>query len=170
MNSSNLTLRPVLVVVLILLTVGSATAGARIGGGVHYLRNLGDIREDSQIDENAFGFLGSVAFDGQLIRIEADLEVVPDYLGSDEFLLQPQGYALIGDFIYGGVGAGIGYLGEFGWQDPFLALRAGVDFMLGNLDLDVFTTYRFQSSGDLEDLGSDDLNSITFGALIRFGN
>jgi len=41
------------------------------------------------------------------------------------------GYLLIGNLIYGGAGAGIGYLGDFGWQDPFFALRAGVDFMAG---------------------------------------
>ena len=85
-------------------------------------------------------------------------------------MIQPQGYAMLGNLIYGGVGIGIGHIdGE--WQsNPFYALRAGVDFMAGSLDLDLFASYRFQKTSDLDHLGGDDLNSITFGALIRFGS
>jgi hypothetical protein len=76
---------------------------------------------------------------------------------------------MLGDFIYGGVGIGVGHI-DGDWQsNPFYALRGGVDFMLGNLDLDVFASYRFQKSKDFGDLDNDDLNSLTFGALIRFG-
>jgi hypothetical protein len=85
-------------------------------------------------------------------------------------MIQPQGYAMIGDFIYGGAGVGIGYIdGDF-QSNPFYALRAGVDFFLGGLDLDAFASYRFQKAKDLQGFGSDDLNTITFGALIRFGS
>ncbi len=152
------------------LAVAPAFAGTRIGGGVHYLRTVGDIKDDPGIDENSFGFMGSLAFSGPMARLEADLEMIPDYVGSGEIMWQPQGYVLIGDFIYGGAGIGIGYLDVFGWQDPFYALRAGVDFMAGGLDLDVFASYRFQKAKDLESLNNDSLNAITFGALIRFGS
>ena len=151
------------------VVAGPASAGTRIGGGLHYLRTLGDIKDTPGFEENAIGFMGSLDFSGPLLRIEADLEIIPDYVGSEELMLQPQGYVLLGNMIYGGAGIGIGRLGDFGWQDPFYALRAGVDFMAGSLDLDVFATYRFAKSEDLGGLGSDDLNSITFGALIRFG-
>jgi hypothetical protein len=170
MNCSSTIMRLTLLCGLLIVIAGPASAGTRIGGGIHYLQTLGDIKDSPGFDENAIGFLGSVAFTGTMVRFEADLELVPDYAGSDEMLFQPQGYVLLGDFIYGGAGIGMGYLGEFGWQDPFLALRAGVDFMLGGLDLDVFTTYRFQKAKDLESTTSDDLNSLTFGALIRFGS
>ena len=160
------------VLALAILTLGvaaNANAGLRIGAGIHYLNTIGDIKDTPGFDKSAIGFLGAVKYPSGLFTIEGDLEMIPDYVGSDEIMWQPQGYLLIGSLIYGGAGAGIGYLGDFGWQDPFFALRAGVDFMAGPLDLDIFATYRFQKAGDLESLGSDDFNSITFGALVNFG-
>lgn len=158
-------------VVLAILTVGlatNATAGLRVGGGIHYLRTVGDLKDSPGFDENAIGFLGSTKYSLGLITLEGDLEVIPDYVGSDQLMWQPQGFVLIGGPVYGGAGIGVGYLGDFGWQDPFFALRAGVDFMLGPVDLDVFASYRFQKAKDLSSLGEDDLNSITFGALAFF--
>jgi hypothetical protein len=76
---------------------------------------------------------------------------------------------MLGGFFYGGVGIGVGHI-DGDWQDePFYALRAGVDFALGGLDLDGYASYRFQSTGDLEGFGKKDLDALTFGALIRFG-
>lgn len=169
MDRSSKTLRAALVFGLVFLIAGAASAGTRVGGGVHYLRTLGEIKDHPDVEENSFAFLGSVAFSGALLRAEANLEFIPDYIGSGEAMWQPQGYLLLGDFLYGGAGIGVGYLSDFGWQDPFYMLRAGVDFMLGGLDLDVFSTYRFQKVKDLKGLGSDDANAVTFGALIRFG-
>jgi hypothetical protein len=147
----------------------AASADMRVGGGLHYLRTVGDIKDTPDFDENAIGIMGSFKYASTLLTFEGDLEFVPDYSGSSELLFEPQGFVLIGNLIYGGIGAGIGYLGAFGWQDPFFALRAGVDFKVGPVDLDVFATYRFQKAGDLSALGNDDLNSITFGALVFFG-
>lgn len=157
--------------VLVLLTAGlaaDANAGLRVGGGIHYLRTVGELKDSPGFDENAVGLLGAAKYATALFTVEGDLEIVPDYAGSDETMWQPQAYVLIGRMMYGGIGTGVGYLGDFGWQDPFFALRAGVDFMAGPLDLDVFASYRFQKSDDLSDLDEDDLNSITFGALINF--
>ncbi len=145
-------------------------AGMRFGGGIHYLRTLGDIKDAPEFDENAIGFMGSVVLTGKLLRLEADVEAVPNFGASDKMMLQPQAYAMVGEGLYGGVGIGIGTI-DGDWQsNPFFALRAGLDFLAGSLDLDVFASYRFQKAGDLEYLGSDDLNSLTFGALIRFGS
>ena len=154
---------------LVSLLAVPAFAGTRIGGGIHYLKTVGDIKDAPGFDENAIGFMGSIAFSGSLLRFEGDVEFIPDYAGSGKLMWAPQGYALIGSFIYGGVGIGIGHIADFGWQDPFYALRAGVDFMAGSLDLDVFASYRFQKIDDLSHLGVDDFNSVTLGALIRFG-
>jgi hypothetical protein len=169
MMKGKLTTAIVLMVCLLAIAT-AAEAGTRFGGGIHYLRTLGDIKDAPGFDENAIGFMGSAVFTDSLFRLEADLEVIPDFAGSDEMMLQPQAYIMIGSFIYGGVGIGIGHI-DGDWQsNPFFALRAGVDFYAGGLDLDVFASYRFQKANDLEYLGSDDLNSITFGALVRFGS
>jgi len=151
------------------LSASSADAGLRVGGGIHYLRTVGDLKDQEGFDENAISFLGSVKYGFGLLTLEGDLEYIHDYVGSELYMIQPQAYALVGGLIYGGAGIGIGNLEEFGWQDPFYALRAGVDFNLGPVDLDVFGSYRFQKADDLKTLGSDDLDAITFGALIFFG-
>ena len=152
----------------IFILTASADAGIRFGGGLHYLRTVGEIKDSPEFDENSVGFMGSVLFTQTLLRLEADVEYIPVF-GIDKAMFQPQAYAMVGDFIYGGVGIGIGYI-DGDWQsNPFYALRAGVDFFLAGLDLDVFASYRFQKANDLENLGSDDLNSITFGVLLRFG-
>lgn len=152
-----------------LLQSGTANAGMRLGGGIHYLRTLGDIKDAEGFDENAIGIMASATYDFTLIRVEGDVEYIPDFGGSDEAMWQPQAYVLLGNLIYGGVGTGIGYI-DGDWQsDPFYALRAGVDFVLAGLDLDVFASYRFQKDDNLKDFASDDLDTLTFGALIRFG-
>ena len=147
----------------------STEAGTRFGGGIHYLKTLGEIKDAPEFDENAVGIMASIVLTDALMRIEGDLEFISDFGGSGHMMIQPQAYAMLGESIYGGLGIGIGYLdGE--WQsNPFYALRAGIDFKAGNLDLDLFMSYRFQKANDLEYLGSDDLNSVTFGALLRFG-
>jgi hypothetical protein len=146
-----------------------AQAGHRLGGGVEYLKTLGDIKDTEEFDSNAFGFLGSYQYSAGLFKIEGDVEWVPDFGGSSKSLFQPQAYVLIGGLIYGGAGIGTGYIDGDWWSDPFYALRAGVDFTLGGLDLDAFALYRFQDVEYLEGFGKSDLDSITFGAVVRFG-
>lgn len=153
----------------ILVHAGAAAAELRLGGGIHYLHTLGDIKDSEEFDENAIGIMASATYGFAMLRVEGDVEFIPDFGGSDEAMWQPQAYALLGDLIYGGIGTGIGYI-DGDWQSqPFFALRAGVDFVLAGLDLDAFASYRFQKEEDLKALGSDDLDTITFGALIRFG-
>lgn len=145
-----------------------AQAGQRIGGGVHYLRTLGDIKDESEFDENAFGFLASYQRDVALFKIEGDVEWILDYGGSGNALIQPQAYVLFGNFIYGGAGIGTGYFDGEWWSDPFYALRAGANFMLVGLDLDAYALYRFHDTEVFEGFGEQDLDSLTFGAVIRF--
>ncbi|HXV14452.1 MAG TPA: hypothetical protein VEC56_09625 [Candidatus Krumholzibacteria bacterium] len=148
--------------------LGAANAESSIGGGVHYLRNLGDIQTYGY-EENSFSLMASYQFAGPLLKFEADLEYVFDFAGTGEAMWEPQAYALVGGMIYGGAGIGIGYL-DGDWQnDPFYALRAGVNLPLGGFNLDMFASYRFQSDEELENLTGDDLDSMTFGALMRFG-
>ena len=147
----------------------TAFAQHSLGIGVHYLRSLGDFEEaedlDSEIEENNFGILGSYQFDAGLLKLEANGEYVFDYLGQ-EGLFEPSAYALIGDFIYGGAGIGVGNFNDR-WLDPFYALRLGVNLPLGSLGLDLYGTYRFQSDEDLEEATGDDLDSVTFALVLR---
>jgi hypothetical protein len=63
----------------------------------------------------------------------------------------------------------IGYT-DGDWQkNPFYALRAGVQFPLGGLALDGYASYRLQKNKEIEDITGEDLDSITFAALLRFG-
>jgi hypothetical protein len=151
--------------------VGTATAGSRLGGGVHYLRNLGDLKKDSSVDlsQNSISLMGSYQWAGPLFKVEADVEYIFDYIGSSNGMWEPQAYVLVGGMIYGGAGIGIGYI-DGDWQnDPFYALRAGVDLGLAGFDLDIWASYRFQNDDDLKALTGEDLDSLTFAALLRFG-
>jgi len=163
--------RLVLIVFSLVLLAGAVCPAAALqyGGGLHYLRTLGDIKDTPDFDENSVGFLASLLFAGPLLRVEGMAEFIPNYGGSSSTMIAPQGWLMLGGFIYGGAGIGIGYIDD-DWQDnPFYALRAGVNLGLAGLALDVFTSYQFQSTSDLEGLGKKDLDALTFGALIRFG-
>ena len=80
----------------------------------------------------------------------------------------PSGWALLGSMIYAGAGMGIGHIdGE--WQsDPFYALRAGVNLPLMAFKLDLYGTYNFWNNDDFKDATGEDLDSITFAAVLRF--
>jgi len=147
---------------------GNALAGASLGAGVHYLHNLGEI-EESGFENNSYSVLGSLLWSGPMLKFEAQLEYMFDMMGTDEGAFLPQAYALIGGMIYGGLGIGlVNFDGE--WADnPFYNLRAGVNLPLGGLGLDAYATYQFWSDDQLEDLTGDDLDSITFAAVLRFG-
>ncbi len=157
--------------VLILVLVGVATSPAlagRIGGGVEYMRTLGDIKDEEEFNPDALAFLASYQMDLTLLKLEADVEWVVDYGGSGKSLILPQAYALFGDFIYGGAGIGTAtFDGEWA-EDPFYALRAGVLLQSESLDIDLYAIYRFHDTAILEDFEEDDLDSITFAAQVRF--
>jgi len=145
-----------------------AQAAGRFGGGVHYLRTLGDIKDSPGFNENALAFLASYQIDAMMLKLEGDVEWILDYGGTGNALIQPQAYVLLGDFVYGGVGIGTGYFDGEWWSDPFYALRAGVNLTLAGLDFDAYALYRFQDTEVFEEFGKQDLDSITFGAQIRF--
>lgn len=158
----------VIIILLLIWMPGTAECGSSIGGGLHYLRTLGSIKDNSEWDPDAIGFLVSYQYEFTLLKMEADLEWIPDYGGTDESLFQPHAWALIGGLIYGGAGIGIGYW-DGDWQDnPFYALRAGVDLGLGPVSLDAYASYRFQDSKVFEDMDEDDLDALTFAAIVRF--
>ena len=148
--------------------------GHSLGIGLHYLRNIGELDSELDdgeggLDQNSFGFIGSYQFGLPLITLEGNVEYVPDYIGSDHGLIEPSAFILSSGLIYLGGGIGIGHIdGE--WQDePFYAIRAGVNFGLGGLSLDTYATYRFQGDDQLEEVTGEDLDSVTIAAVFRFG-
>jgi hypothetical protein len=169
MKRSTVILSVALVMCAAALFATPASAGNSFGLGLHYLKTVGELADVEEFDDNDFGLIGALEFDRRTFRIDAQVEVLPDFAGTDKTMWQPQGYLLLGNFIYGGAGIGIGYLTDFGWQDPFYDLRAGVNFALGGIGLDVYATYRFQTAKDFEGLNTDDMNAITLAAVARFG-
>ena len=156
------------------VTIAVPAAAAQFGVGLHYLRTLDDQGFGEDFKQNDFALFGSITIPVAIVRIEGQLEWVPDYIGSDENLFQPAAYGLldIGP-IYGGAGIGVGYLtGDFGgWAtNPFYALRAGIDLGLGGINVDVFASYRFQSANFAEGAQNLDLDKLTLAAQIRFGS
>jgi hypothetical protein len=150
------------------LTAWAATASATsLGVGLHYLHNLGDIK-GAGFEDDSMSMIGSIQ-SGGTIKFEADVEYIFNYLGTDHAMVEPSAWLLIGGLVYGGAGIGIGHTdGE--WQDnPFYAFRGGVNFPLGSVGLDLFSTYRFQKDEHINDLTGESLDSLTFGAMLRFG-
>jgi len=163
-----------LLAALLLLGVGSThvLAQVSVGGGIHYLRNLGDITNDGSLDlsQNSIAIQASVKPSFGLLAIDGQLGYIFDYVGTGESAWEPAVYGILGSFIYGGAGIGWQHVSgdNSGWSDPFYALRGGVDLPLGGLELDAYATWRFQGAGDFEGLTDEDFDSLTFAALLRF--
>jgi hypothetical protein len=155
--------------VLCAATASYAQLGLRVGGGVHYLKTVGDIKDAPEFDENAFNLVASAQAGSGLVKFEADVEWVPDYGGSGNSLWLPQAFALVGGLVYGGAGIGTGFIDGEWFDKPFYALRAGVDFPLGPVSVDINANYRFIDSSVFETVDDEDFDSITFGAIVRVG-
>ncbi|HET9951400.1 MAG TPA: hypothetical protein VFS09_06355, partial [Candidatus Eisenbacteria bacterium] len=140
------------------------------GIGIHYLRNLGDISEAEGVDlnQNSTSLLGSLKMDAGPLKAEGQVEYIFDYIGTGNEMWQPSAWLLMGNRIYWGAGMGIGYTDNEWQTNPFYALRAGVNLPLGGMGLDLYATYNFQSDQQLEDLTGEDLDSMTFAAILRF--
>jgi hypothetical protein len=154
-----------------ILAAGGLFDGAqcqhRIGGGIHYLRTLGSIKDNPAWDPNSVGFMVSYQYVFGSVRLEGDLEWVPDFGGSDKTMFQPQAWLLLGKMIYLSAGIGGSYVDGDWFDNPFYGLRAGVNLTLIGLNFDGFTSYRFQSSNVFENVDEQDLDALTFGALVR---
>ena len=160
---------PAFFVAAIFMTLGTQAiaAGGSLGGGIHYLHNLGDIK-DSGYKENSYSLLGSYQFPGSLLKFEADVEYIFDFVGTDKAMWEPSAWILAGGQFYGGAGIGIGYT-DGAWQDnAFYAIRGGVELPVGTLGLDLSASYRFQKDEAFKDLTGENLNSLTFAAILRF--
>ena len=156
------------------LMTGTANAGGSLGGGIHYLRNLGDITDNgiNDLSQDSFSLIGSYQYNARMLKIEGDVEYIFDYVGTGHPMWEPSAWGLVGLGalpLYAGAGIGIGYTDNEWQQNPFYALRAGVNIPMAKFGLDVYATYRFQSDTDLKNLTGEDLDSLTFAGVVRFG-
>jgi len=141
----------------------------KLGAGVHYMETIGDIKDAEGFDSGALNLLLGAKLGLGLITIEGDSEWALDYGGSDHTLWLPQVFALVGlRFIYLGAGVGIGYLNQEWFDHPTYALRAGLILPLGPVAVDLNANYQFMNSSAFDAVDSEDLDSITFGAIVWF--
>jgi hypothetical protein len=169
-NEREQTMKKAIVVLLALVFVSSLAlqAGAgesRLGGGVNYWRVVEDV--DEEFDEDGISWLVSYQYcPDEIFRIEADAEIFPDgLLGVGDTAYAPQAFAILGSWIYAGVGVGIYYAEEWA-DDPFYVLRAGLDLEVlpDALHLDIYGRYQFTEWGDID----IDTDTVILGGAVRF--
>jgi hypothetical protein len=142
----------------------------RFGGGVRYWITLEDVDTD-EVDENGFAYILSYQYQmAGFFKLEGNVEFLGEgYAGSDDYVISPQVYFLVGRGLYGGLGVGINLSGGDFDDNAYFALRAGVDFeILPSIFLDINGNYRFEdwNSDDVkEDINTD---TVTLGAIVRF--
>lgn len=147
---------------------GHAWAGeARIGLGANYWVTLEDIDSDN-VEKDGFSYLLSYQYWWDILGIEVDMEVLPDRFG--ESASAPEAYILVGGTIYGGVGMGLVRSDGSFAEDPFYAIRAGLNFeLIPSIFFDINANYRFNDTAQLK--GEDtniDTDSVFLGAAVRF--
>ena len=135
---------------------------------MHYWAAVEDVDIDT-IDEDGYAWIFSYQLrPTSLSAFEVDLEVLPDnFAGAPETVYAPQAYLILGVSVYAGVGIGTYYSdGKFA-DDPFYALRAGMNLeILPRVFVDISGNYRFNEwGGDVtEDIGTD---TVTLAAVAR---
>jgi hypothetical protein len=148
------------------------TAAHRLGAGANYwvvLENLDD-EDIRDLDEEGFSYFASYQYWPSLLGIEAQVEVFPDWLGKDD-AYAPQAYLLLGRTLYVGAGAGLVYFDEDWADDPFYAVKGGLNLeLLPGMFLDISANYRFNSESQFKDEDSNiDTDTVFLGAALRIG-
>ncbi len=139
-------------------------------GAYTTVKTVGDIKDTPEFDENAFnlvGFGAGWARDSSSSRRTSNgSPITADQTSRCGFRRRSRWWAVWSTAAWGSEPESID--GE--WFDkPFYALRAGVDIPLGPVGVDINANYRFMDTGVFEDVDSEDFDSITFGAIVRFG-
>lgn len=142
----------------------------RIGVGAQYWKTIDDI-DVHNVDDNGFSYYLSYQLrPASLLKFELDAEMMQDgFAGSDDTVFAPQGYIILGGFIYAALGTGIYYTnGEFS-NDPFFAVKAGFNLpLIPYFYLDINANYRFDNWDGISDLGDDlSTDTIMLGAAVR---
>ena len=128
---------------------------------------LDDLDEDD-VDEDGFSYLISYQYMMDWVGVELDVELLPDRF--DEDAVAPAAWFLLGKTLYAGAGIGIvNSDGDFA-DEPFFALRAGLNLeLLPSLYADLSVNYRFNDEADLDDDDRNiDTDTLFLGAAVRF--
>jgi hypothetical protein len=153
---------------LLLIPAAAPAADHSLGAGIHYWRTVDDLGNGSFDRSGAAGMLSYQYIPVGLFKLEADLEYFPKgFGGADDTAWSPQVYVILGNRLYGGVGAGVIYSSSFDGElsDVFYAARIGTDFaVLPRTHLDINANYRFK---DWNQLDQADTDTITLGAVLR---
>lgn len=155
---------------LSIFTATPAMAGNnhRFGVGANYWVALEDIEvDDEKFDDDGVSYLASYQYWPSLLGLELDVELLPDRFGESAFA--PEAYVLLGRSIYCGLGIGIIYSDDDFADEPFFALRAGLNLeLLPSLYLDISGNYRFNDSAEFKDDNTDiDTDTVFLGATAR---
>jgi hypothetical protein len=139
----------------------------RIGVGATYWTALDDL--DADIDEDGLSYLVSYQYRRTLVGFQVDAELLPDRFGEDAFA--PAAYVVLGRAIYGAAGVGIVNVDGDWADDPFFALKVGLDLeVIPHFYLDISASYRFDAETPLDDALDDvDTDTVYLGAAVRFG-
>jgi hypothetical protein len=153
--------------------VPDAQAGGNsIGVGAHYWKTLKNI--DDEFDDNGVSY--SLFYQRSIIpmflKVEAGLEYYPDdFAYYSKATYAPQAY-VIGSLsiFYAALGIGINYSDSEWADDPFYALRAGLDIPIipTLLSVDINANYRFMEWDKIKNLDENlDTDVITLGAAVK---
>jgi hypothetical protein len=144
----------------------------RLGGGANYWVVLEDLDDEDirDLDEEGFSYFASYQYRPSLLGLELQVEMFPDWVG-DEDAYAPQAYLLLGSTLYAGAGVGIMYFDEDWAEDPFYAVKAGLNLeLIPSLFLDISANYRFNSDTQFKDDDTDiDTDTVFLGAALRLG-
>ena len=155
----------------------------QFGVGLEYLQTYSDIKYDLlgglEIGKGSrnLGLVGSVTAGSARARAEANLELIPDYIGSGSILIQPGIHGILGlGPMYIAVGTGIGYWAQDGASvSPYFSLRLGGELNVSSAVVDIFVAYRYQTtSGEKAprawDGGDQVLETFLIGTQVKFGD
>jgi hypothetical protein len=147
------------------LTAARAEGNHRFGVGANYWVALEDL--DNDFDDNGLSYLITYQYRAGLLGFQIDAEYLADLYAEDAYA--PAVYLVLGSAIYVAAGAGIYNFDDEWADDPFFALKAGLDLeLLPNVHLDIGGSYRFESSVKFEDAIDDvDTDTVFLGVAVR---
>jgi len=156
----------ILLTVFLAVTENCLSAEHRLGGGANYWMAIDDI-DTSNVDDKGFSFLASYQYWTDFVGLEANVEFLPDRFGESAFA--PEAYILVGRSLYAGLGIGMIYSDGSFADEPFFALRAGLNLeLISGLYLDISGNYRFNDSAEMNNEATDiDTDTVFLGAAVR---
>lgn len=148
--------------------VRAGDTDSRLGVGANYWVTIDNL-DANNVDDHGFSFLGTYQYWPSLLGLELDFEVLPDRFGEDAYA--PEAYVLVGGMLYVAGGVGIIYQNSEWAQDPFYAIRAGLNLeLLPSFFLDINANYRFNDTTQFKDNSTDiDTDTVFIGAAARIG-